>query len=270
MRRSGVRISSQAPESPGQSPGRSASSAPSQQSSQQLTPQKCWHSPWVMTSTDRKTAHCSVWSQNFFAFDIRRPCGSIRRGTRPRPESDATAIGIGTVSATFVSDLRHFLDMPDDAPGPARRMAGHLGGIVKAATASESGEAWVSALPCHRRPNRQPCEGTIAVFRTDLPPTIEWRCTGCGDIGVISGWEGSYFDLRGRKPQDAETVSRSTLRSIEVTPDAVFALREIEILDLECERAVFAASGRVRSPLLGGDRRRARRADRVSRRRGQP
>ncbi|MDA8311944.1 MAG: hypothetical protein M0Z46_15310 [Actinomycetota bacterium] len=27
----------------------------------------------------------------------------------------------------FVSDLRHFLDLPDDAPGPARKMAEQLG-----------------------------------------------------------------------------------------------------------------------------------------------
>jgi hypothetical protein len=33
----------------------------------------------------------------------------------------------------FVSDLRHFLDIPDDAPGPARKMAEHLGFVVRAA-----------------------------------------------------------------------------------------------------------------------------------------
>jgi hypothetical protein len=34
----------------------------------------------------------------------------------------------------FVSDLRHFLDMPDDAPGAARKMAEHLSSVVRAAT----------------------------------------------------------------------------------------------------------------------------------------
>jgi hypothetical protein len=65
----------------------------------------------------------------------------------------------------FVSDLRHFLDMPDDAPGPARKMAEHLGSIVKAATASKTGAAWETALPCRRRPGNRPCPGHIVVFR---------------------------------------------------------------------------------------------------------
>lgn len=158
-----------------------------------------------------------------------------------------TSPGLGTVSSMFVSDLRHFLDMPDHAPGPARRMADHLGGIVKAATAAEAGESWVSSLPCRRRPNRKPCTGTIAVFRSDVPPSIEWRCTGCGDIGVISGWEGSYFDLRERTPPGAPTP-RGVQRRLEVTSDVISVLREIDIIDLASERAVFAArveSGRV-------------------------
>src|ERR1700687_444684 len=98
-------------------------------------------------------------------------------------------------SEMFVSDLRHFLDMPDDAPGPAHRMAEPLGSVVRAATAGKAGTAWVSALTCRRRPGNRPCPGHIAVFRADLPAPIEWQCTSCGDEGVISGWEGSPFDL---------------------------------------------------------------------------
>lgn len=36
-----------------------------------------------------------------------------------------------TVSGVYVSDLRHFLDMPAEAPAPARRMAHHLSLIVR-------------------------------------------------------------------------------------------------------------------------------------------
>lgn len=96
-----------------------------------------------------------------------------------------------TVIPVFVSDLRHFLDMPEAAPGPARRMAEHLTLVVRAATAGEGGQSWVTALPCRRRPGRRPCTGNLAVFRSDVPPSIEWRCTACGDEGVISGWERS-------------------------------------------------------------------------------
>ena len=46
----------------------------------------------------------------------------------------------------MVADLHHFLDLPDDIPGPARRLAEHLSSIVRAATAGDVGTAWMSAL----------------------------------------------------------------------------------------------------------------------------
>jgi hypothetical protein len=45
--------------------------------------------------------------------------------------------------------------MPEDAPGPALRLAEQLGGIVRAATAGDAGTAWTSALLCRRRPSNQ-------------------------------------------------------------------------------------------------------------------
>ena len=86
----------------------------------------------------------------------------------------------------FVSDLRDFLDLPDDVPGPARRMAERLAMIVRASTAGDAGTEWVSALTCDRRPGRRPCPGQLAVARTDVPPSIAWYCTSCGDEGVIT------------------------------------------------------------------------------------
>ncbi|MDP9440588.1 MAG: hypothetical protein M3P34_00065, partial [Actinomycetota bacterium] len=91
----------------------------------------------------------------------------------------------------FVSDLRHFLDMPDDAPAPARRMAEHLTRIVEAGTTSPVGEPTVTLIPCTRRPGRRPCPGLIEVVRLHAPASIEWWCPVCGDEGVVSGWEGS-------------------------------------------------------------------------------
>ncbi len=138
----------------------------------------------------------------------------------------------------FVSDLRHFLDMPDDAPGPARNMAEQLGNVVRAATAAEAGAAWVSALPCRRRPGRRPCPGRIAVFRSDVPAQIEWRCTSCGDEGVISGWEGTYCDLRQPRPRRHNGAAAEVVVSDEVAA----ALRDLRLLlDPECERLVYRA-----------------------------
>ncbi len=105
-----------------------------------------------------------------------------------------------TLTTVLVSDLRHFLGMPDDAPAPARRMAEHLGRIVEVGTASPTGEPTGSSIRCTRRPGRRPCVGLIELVRLDLPPSIEWWCPVCGDDGVVSGWEGSAFDLRRSSP----------------------------------------------------------------------
>ena len=137
----------------------------------------------------------------------------------------------------FVSDLRHFLDMPDDAPGPARNLAEQLGNVVRAATAAEASAAWVSALPCRRRPGRRPCPGRISVFRSDVPARIEWRCTSCGDEGVISGWEGTYFDLRTRRPDRHDGV----VADVVVSDEVATALRDLRLLDPGCERLVYRA-----------------------------
>jgi hypothetical protein len=139
----------------------------------------------------------------------------------------------------FVSDLRHFLDMPDDAPGPARKMAEHLGFVVRAATAGEAGASWVSALTCRRRPVNRPCRGHIAVFRADLPAPIEWQCSTCGDEGVISGWEDSPFDLRQPRSCPDNEPKHETLLADELAA----ALRALRILDTDCERLVFRMRG---------------------------
>ncbi len=137
----------------------------------------------------------------------------------------------------FVSDLHHFLEMPDDAPGPAVRMAEHLTAVVRAATAGPAGLAWVSALGCGRRPGRKRCRGRMVVFRADLPAPIEWRCDSCGDEGVISGWEGSYADLR--RPRGGG--SRSTKPEVRVSDEVMVVLRDLRLLGTDCERMVFAA-----------------------------
>lgn len=137
----------------------------------------------------------------------------------------------------FVSNLRHFLDLPDDVSGPARRMAERLTLIVRAATAGDAGAARVSALTCDRRPGHRPCAGHLAVQRTDVPPSIAWRCTSCGDEGVISGWERSPYDLRPRNPRLRSTAARRVV----IPTDIAATLRRLELLDSDTERLVFRA-----------------------------
>jgi len=116
-------------------------------------------------------------------------------------------------------------------------MAEHLTLLVRAATAGDTGQGWVSALPCRRRPGRRPCPGRLAVFRSDVPPSIEWWCTDCGDEGVISGWERSPFDLR---PRRLELVSTATVRAV-IPPEVAATLRGLLLVDTAGERLVFRA-----------------------------
>jgi len=139
----------------------------------------------------------------------------------------------------LVTDLHHFLGLPQDTPGPARRLAGHLSNIVRAATAGDAGTAWESALPCRRRPANRRCPGRMIVLRTEPGAPIRWQCSVCQDQGVISNWEDSPFDLRRRRPALAGTASQI------VIPDQVAAtLRELRLLDTDGERLVFRIRAR--------------------------
>jgi hypothetical protein len=134
----------------------------------------------------------------------------------------------------LVSDLHHFLDLTQDTPGPARRLAQHLSNIVRAATAGDAGTAWESALPCRRRPANRRCPGRMIVQRTQAGAPIRWQCSVCADEGVISNWEDSPFDLRRRG-----LTLAGALHEI-VIPDQVAAvLRDLRLLDTDCERLVF-------------------------------
>ncbi len=136
----------------------------------------------------------------------------------------------------LVSDLRHFLDLPDHTPAPALRLADHLRDIVRAATAGEQGAGWVSALPCRRRPGNRRCQGRIRVQRTDGRAPIGWECTACGDQGSVSGWQDTPYDLT-----DGRGVSAGTALDISVSDDVLASLRETLLLDTDCERVVYGA-----------------------------
>ena len=151
----------------------------------------------------------------------------------------------------MVTDLHHFLDLPAATPGPARRLAGHLGNIVRAATAGDAGTTWESALPCRRRPGNRRCPGRMIVLRTEPPAPIRWQCSICDDEGIISNWADSPFDLRRRRLTLAHPVNEL------VIPDEVAAvLRELQLPDADCERVVFrirAHNDRAVLPATDGD-----------------
>lgn len=127
-------------------------------------------------------------------------------------------------------------DMPDMVSGSARRLARHLGDIVRAGTAGEVGDPWVSALPCRRRPAHRRCPGrmTVAIVWAAAAAPIRWWCTACDDEGVISNWADSPYDLRRRRLSVAGDVEEV------IVSDATAAvLRELVSLDRDRERLVF-------------------------------
>ncbi len=138
----------------------------------------------------------------------------------------------------LVADLRHFLDLPDDAPGPARRLAAQLGDLVRAATSADPGPGWISALPCRRRPGHRACPGRMTVARPDPAATIVFECTDCGDGGMISGCQHSPYDCTdGSHPRPAA----EQLRELPVPAHVADSLRTLAFLDRNCERIVYGA-----------------------------
>lgn len=135
----------------------------------------------------------------------------------------------------MVTDLHHYLDLPEDTPGPAQRLAAHLGVVVRSATAGDVGAARPSALPCRRRPGHRPCPGRIVVLRAEAKGPIQWQCSTCGDAGTISNWADTPFDLSRRRL----TVAAEVARTIPITDEVSTALRDLQLLDPESERLVF-------------------------------
>ncbi len=146
----------------------------------------------------------------------------------------------------MVTDLQHFLDMPPDVPGPARRLADQLGNIVRAATAGDAGTTWESALPCHRMPGHRRCTGRMLIHRDfDAEAPIRWECSVCPDEGSISNWAGSPFDLRPKRLSRVEPV-----QEISISLEVAASLRELQLLDPDSERLVFRIRPRDNGAVL--------------------
>jgi hypothetical protein len=118
-----------------------------------------------------------------------------------------------------------------------RRLGLHLARITEAGTSRPPGTTVASAVACIRRPGRRPCRGHILVHRAEVPPEIQWSCPLCGDRGVISGWEGTLYDLRGEHPAEGQDLIEACL------DDASFrALRRDGLTAIEPCRLLAAAT----------------------------
>ena len=150
---------------------------------------------------------------------------------------------------TVLGDVRL---RPAPLPRPARRRPGSRAQNGRAARECRAGShvrqgrcrvGERPAVPTTAGTETLPCR--IAVFRPDLPARIEWRCTSCGDEGVISGREGT-FDLRAPRPEGHS----GAVTEVVVCDDVAAALRDLhKPLEArrELERDHMAPDGRLRA-----------------------
>lgn len=105
-----------------------------------------------------------------------------------------------------ITNLTHFLDdsgfIASEAPAPARALGDQLAAIVECATAAGRRDRWTTSLRCRRRPKRRPCPANIVVQLVDIPAEVRWSCPACGDVGTITGFKGTAYDLSDRRPPD--------------------------------------------------------------------
>jgi hypothetical protein len=87
------------------------------------------------------------------------------------------------------------------------------------------------------------------VLGSDVPPSITWHCTSCGDEGVISVWERSPYDLRPRHPRPRSAGTRRVV----IPADTAATLRDIQLFDSDTERFVFRAEATEEGIALVGD-----------------
>jgi hypothetical protein len=101
----------------------------------------------------------------------------------------------------YVIDLTHFLDARGAiAPerGPARKFADFLTAVVAHATDFDRPDETPGPLcfKCRKRDRHVVDTGFADGDR------VAWRCVKCGTEGLISNWQGSFWDLSSGLPSD--------------------------------------------------------------------
>jgi hypothetical protein len=96
----------------------------------------------------------------------------------------------------WVTDMRHLLGA-ENFPG-SRRLAQYFGAIVAAVTAEGDRCSHDVDIKCRRRPERQSCNGFIQGEFEAGTRNVIWRCSVCGDRGLIHHWQGTWWDKGGR------------------------------------------------------------------------
>ena len=166
----------------------------------------------------------------------------------------------------LVADLHHFLDLPADTPGPARRLGRAPEQHRRAATAGDAGHHLGKRAAVPTPTGQPPLPGPD---HRALHPAGGADPAGsaavCGDDGVISNWAESPFDLRRQRLALADPV-----HEIVIGAEIAATLRDLAIPRHRLRASSIRHPSRQRRRHPRRHRRRPRRADRGRGRRGQP
>lgn len=98
----------------------------------------------------------------------------------------------------YISNLLHFLDesgnIPKDAPSDFQKMAKSLTECINYATNPDIGFG-DPRLCCFITKNNKSCDGKIAPVHSIVDDNIYWDCLVCGNEGVITHWQNTFWDL---------------------------------------------------------------------------
>lgn len=99
---------------------------------------------------------------------------------------------------TWITDITHFLDEEGKLitePIQAKRIAEYFAAIIVMATYPDPEYPPAYRVSCRRRPNRKPCLEEVVGFIDPETDDVVWMCPKCEDRGIISGWQGTIWDM---------------------------------------------------------------------------
>lgn len=98
---------------------------------------------------------------------------------------------------TMITNLQHFLNENGQTASltpEAEELLHFLGKVVEAATLDEDYPVTFADAQC--RNSQHVCQRDIEVWMDPDTHNIGWECLECGDEGIITGWEGTWWDKR--------------------------------------------------------------------------
>ena len=126
------------------------------------------------------------------------PRGTVRVEWKPQGDPRDESVPEGT-SRAYNTDLAHYLnedgDIPEEIPSEARQLASFLALIVDEVTSEfpRTDRGVDTGIRCQRKG----CPGMVNGALDDRESEVHWYCLECGDMGVISGWQGTKWDSAG-------------------------------------------------------------------------